>query len=239
MTWLLLAALTLAGVGVWMSRHSQALGQSMMGLGALGLVAVVVLQVRANLLPASSKTENRARMAVSYCLANCLIEDLPGQSGSVLLLFPPRRDLDADAEQSYEEGFTPALRHRHGDLELKAVRLEKGGRDLSAFKSALAQDAEALAVISYAGIPNNFETLFSAGQSNAPLFYVFDANGTANWLDALKNGRIRAAIVPRPGVNAREREGVIGMPETVFERLYLLAAPANADEVAATLKGKR
>jgi hypothetical protein len=232
---LLLAALAMTGAGVWMSRRGRVWGQVLMGLGGLGLIAVVVLQVRQNVFPVQPKAPNRYKMAVSYGLANCLLRDLPGQSGKVVLLFPQRRVMDADTEESYEDGFLPPLRHGRGKLDLKAVRLEGANGDLSAFKQALGQDQEAMAVISYAGVPAGFETLFPAGQSASPFFYVFDADGTTHWLGALKEGRIRAVIVPRPGVDAPAGEGITGMPETIFERFYLLATPDNADEVAAGL----
>jgi len=182
-------------------------------------------------------------MAVSYCLANCLLGDLAGQSGSVVLLFPQRRLMDADTEQSYEEGFLPPLRHGHGMLRLKALRLDGGGRNagqaLSAFKEALAQAQEALAIVSYAGVPADFETLISAGQPKIPPLYVFDPRGTTNWLAALKNGRIRVVVLPRPGVDPRSGAAVAGMPDAVFEQCYLLATPANADHVAASLKPQK
>jgi hypothetical protein len=239
---LLLAALLLAGVGAWMSRRWRVLGQVMMVLGGLGLIGFVVLQVRQNVFSPQPKTPNRSEMAVSYCLANCMLRDLAGQSGSVVLLFPQRRLMDADTERSYEEGFVPPLRHGHGMLRVKALRLEGGDRDakqgLSAFKQALAQAQEALAIVSYAGVPADFETLFSAGQPRIPPLYVFDPNGTTNWLGALKADRIRAVVLPRPGVDPRGREATAGMPEAILERFYLLATPANADEVAASLKAK-
>jgi hypothetical protein len=150
--------------------------------------------------------------------------------------------MDADTEQSYEEGFIPPLRHGHVKLRVKALRLEGGDRDaghgLSAFKVALAQAQEALAIVSYAGAPTGFETLFSAGQPKIAPFYVFDPDGTTNWLGALKDGRIRAVVLPRPGVDPHGREAVAGMPETIFERFYLLATPANADQIAASLKAQ-
>ena len=101
----------------------------MMGLGGLGLIAVLAFQVRQNLFPPQPKTPNRCNMAVSLCLANCLLGDLAGQSGNVVLLFPPRRFMDADTEQSYEEGFVLPLRHSRGNLHLKALRLEGANRD--------------------------------------------------------------------------------------------------------------
>jgi len=233
---LLLTALAVAGVGVWMSRRWQIAGQVLMGLGGLGLIGVIALQVLQNLLPPQSKIRNRYEMAVSFRLANCLLEDLAGQSGSVVLLFPQQRVMSADTERNYEDGFVPPLRHGHGKLSLKAVRLEGPKRDLSAFKQALAQAQEAMAIVSYAGVPDGFETLFSTGQTNIPLFYVFDAEGTSQWLGSLKDGRIKAVVVPRPGMDARGQETIAGMPEGIFEQFYLLATPANADEVAASLK---
>jgi ABC-type sugar transport system substrate-binding protein len=103
------------------------------------------------------------------------------------------------------------------------------------FKNALAQTPEAFAVISYAGVPAGFETLFPDGKQPGPLFFVFDRDGTTHWLAALKEGRIKAVVVPRPGANAGG-EGIAGMPETIFERFCLLATPTNADEVAVGLK---
>jgi hypothetical protein len=233
---LLLAALAMAGAGGWLSRRWRVLGQAIMGLGGLGLIAVIALQVQQHLLPLRAKTPRRYEKAVSYSLANCLLGDVAGQSGQVVLLFPQRRVMDADTEGSYEDGFLPPLRHGRGKLELKAVRLDGANGDLAAFKQALAQTPEAMAVISYASVPPGCETLFAAKSSPSPLIYVFDGDGTTNWLGALKSGRIRAVVVPRPGVDARAGEGIAGMPETIFDRFYLLVTEANADEVAAGLK---
>jgi hypothetical protein len=233
---LLLAALAMAAMGGWLSRRKRVLGQAMMALGGLGLIGVIFWQVRQNVFPPQPKAPNRYEMAVSFGLANCVLSDLGGRSGQVILLFPQPRVMDADTEESYEDGFVLPLRHGRGKLELKAVRLEGPNGDLSAFKQALPQDQEALAVVSYAGVPAGFETLFAAGPPANPLFYVFDGDGTTNWLGALKTDRIRAVVVPRSGVDPRAEQRIAGMPETIFEQFYVLATPANADEVAASLK---
>ena len=239
---LLLAALAMSCIGVFMNRRSRVLGQVMMVLGGLGLIGVLAFQVRQNLFPPQPRMPNRSNMAVSLCLANCLRGDLAGQSGNVVLLFPPRRLMDADTEQSYEEGFVLPLRHGSGKLHLKALRLEGGkrdaGQDLSTFKQALAQAQEALAVVSYAGVPSGFETLFSAGQPKIAPLYIFDPEGTTNWLIALKQGRVRSVIVPRPGTNPSVRAGLAGPPGEIFDQLYLLATPDTADQVAAQLSRK-
>jgi hypothetical protein len=233
---LLLAALAVTGLGAWMSRRGHFAGQVLLGLGGVGLIGVIAVQVRQNLLNPQPRVRNRYEMAVSFRLANCLLEDMAGQSGSVILLFPQRSAMSADAEQNYEEGFVPPLRRGRAKLTLKAVHLEGPNRDLSAFKQALANAQGAMAVMSYAGAPAGFETLLSPGQPGAPPFYVLDADGTTDWLPALKAGRIKAVVVPRPGVAARDWQTITGMPETVFDQYYLLATPANADEVAAALK---
>jgi hypothetical protein len=239
---LLLAALVVSGVGVWVGRRWRVLGQVMMGLGGVGLIGVLAFQVRQNLFPPQPKMPNRCNMAVSVSLANCLLGDLAGQSGTVVLLFPPRRLMDADTEQSYEEGFVLPLRHGGGNLHLKALRLEgashDAGQGLSAFKQALAQAQEALAIISYAGVPGGFETLFSAGEPKIAPLYVFDPERTTNWLSLLKQGRIRSVIVPRPGINPVAAAAIAGPPDAVFAQLYLLATPDTADQIAAQL-GKR
>jgi hypothetical protein len=236
---LLLAALVVSGVGVWMSRRWRVLGQIMMGLGGLGLIGVLAFQVRQNLFPPQPKMPNRCNVAVSYCLANCLLGDLAGQSGNVVLLFPPRRLMDADTEQSYEEGFVLPLRHGGGKLHLKALRLEGGNHDagqgLSAFRQALVQAQEALAIVSYAGAPAGFETLFSAGQPKIAPLYIFDPEGTTNWLSVLKRGLIRSVIVPRPGISPAAAASLAGPPGEIFDQLYLLATPETADQVAAQL----
>ena len=214
----------------------------MMALGGVGLIGVIILQVRHYVFSPQEKPPTRADMAVSFCLANCLLDDLAGQSGNVVLLFPERRLMDADTERSYEAGFVPALRHGHVGLHLRALRLQgvgrKAGNSLSAFKQALAQAQDALAVVSYAGVPAEFETLCSSEQPKLPPFYVFDPGGTTNWLGALKDGHIKAVVLPRPGVDPRDRESAGGMPQTILERFYLLARPANADQVAASLRAR-
>jgi hypothetical protein len=150
--------------------------------------------------------------------------------------------MDADTEQSYEEGFVLPLRHGRGKLHLKALRLEGGNHDpgqgLSAFRQALAQAQEALAIVSYAGAPAGFETLFSAGQPKIAPLYIFDPEGTTNWLSALKQGRVRSVIVPRPATNPSVRAGLAGPPGEIFDQLYLLATPETADQVAAQLSRK-
>lgn len=70
MTIALLLALGVAGAGMWVSRRWRLAGQTMMVLGAVGLIAVLAVQVRQDLIPAEPKPPNGCEMAVSACLAN-------------------------------------------------------------------------------------------------------------------------------------------------------------------------
>ena len=47
----------------------------------------------------------------------------------------------------------PFMRHARAKPDLKAVRLERANRNLTAFKQALSQAQEATTEISYAGVP--------------------------------------------------------------------------------------
>lgn len=233
----LLLALAVSGVGAWMGRRWRALGQVLMVVGGLGLIAIMAIQVRQNLFSPPPESPGRCELAVSSCLGNFVGGDLDGQTGTVILLFPSL--MDAHEEESYEQGFALPLRHGHAALHLKALHLEveKGQTacGLEAFKKALAQVPDALAYVSYAGAPPGFDTLFSADQPTVAPFYVFDAQGTTNWLAPLKNGRVRAVVLPRPGVTARDREAATGMPEAILDQFYLVATGQSADQIVAQL----
>jgi hypothetical protein len=106
---------------------------------------------------------------------------------------------------------------------------------LAAYQQALARFPNALAFVSYASVPADIAELFPAEQSARPPFFLFDPDRTLNWLTALKKGRIRSVIVPRPGVDLAKGAGVVGGPGELFGQFYLMATPANADQVAAQL----
>jgi len=239
---LLLLALMVSGIGAWVSRRWRAFGQVLMVAGGLSLTVVAAVQFRQILFPPQPKADDRGDMAVASTLANCVLSDLAGQSGTVILLFPSRQLMDASAEESYEDGFVMPLRHGHGTLHLKALLLDakpaKDGYDLAAFQHALEQAPDALAVVSYAGVPAGFDNLFPAGQSKAPQFYAFDPAGTTNWFGPLKAGQIRVVVLPRPGMDSRARAAAAGRPEQIFEQFYLLATQQNADQIAAQISSK-
>ncbi len=239
---LLLLALTVSAIGASASRRSRTLGQVLMVVGGLSLTGIAAVQLWQVVSPPQEKTADRCEMAVSSCLANCVMGDLAGQSGTVILIFPSRAVMDEDTEQSYEDGFVMPMRHGHTLLHFKVLPLEakpgNAGYDLAAFQQVLEKAPDALAVVSYASVPVGFDNLFSAGQPKTPHFYAFDSEGTTNWLGPLKGGHIRVVALPRPGTDTRGRATMTARPEQIFEKFYLLATQETADQVVAQL-GKK
>lgn len=130
----------------------------------------------------------------------------------------------------------------HPELEVQIATLEAPGREakagtipLAAFKQVVAKYPGALAFVCFAGVPADMETLFPLDQPTVPPVFVFDAGGTTNWVPALVQHRIRSVIVPRPDVDPATMSGIAGLPGEIFGRLYYLATPETAEQIAATL----
>jgi hypothetical protein len=243
---LLLAALLVAALGWWVRRRSWFWGQTLLIIGGAGCLAVMGWQVRQSLFPPAAKPANRAHAVVSFYLATQTQQEVAGKSGAVVLIFPPTTTLDAEAAQTYANAFSAPLLRGRPELEIQTVTLESprkgessGSISLAAYQQALARFPNALAFVSYAAVPADIAELFSAEPSNRPPFFLFDPDRTLNWLTALKKGRIRSVIVPRPGVDLAKGAGVVGGPGELFGQFYLMATPANADQVAAQLAATR
>lgn len=240
---LLLVALVVAGLGWLVRRRSWFWGQVLLVAGCVGCLAVMAWQVRQSLFPSAAKPTNRAHAVVSFYLATQTQQEVAGKSGVVVLIFPPTTMLDADVAQTYANAFSAPLLRGRPELEVQSVTLESpakgespGNVSLAAFKQAVAGFPNALAYVSYAAVPADIAELFPVGQASRPPFFLFDPARTANWLTALKQGRLRSVIVPRPGVDPAKGAGVAGGPGELFGQFYLLATPANADQVAAQLR---
>ena len=179
-------------------------------------------------------------MAVAYTLGKRVLGDLAGQDGTVILLFPPRSLMNETMEQSYEDGFVLPMRRRHSTLHFKVLKFDgkpgNGGYDAAAFQKVLDQAPDALGVVSFGGVPVDSGNFFSAGKSLQ--FYAFDSGSTTNWLGPMKDGHIRAVVLPLPGADLRARAEVRGVPEDIFQQFYLLATPETADQVADQISKK-
>lgn len=246
---LLLAAFTVAGVGWLVRRNSQFWGQTLLVLGCVGCLAVMVWQVRQTLFPPAPKPTNRAHAVVSYYLASQTQQEIIGRSGVVAVVFPPPSIMSAEDVETYGNAFSAPLLRGRPELRVEIITLEppakgkgntSGGVSLAGLKQAVAKTPNALAYVIYAPVPADIGELFSPGSTaTTPPCFLFDPDGGVNWLTALKQGRIRSVIVPRPGVELAKGTGVVGGPGELFGQFFFLATPANADQIAGQLGAPR
>jgi hypothetical protein len=241
---LLAAALAVAGAGWAIRRRAAALGQGLIVLGCVGLLAGIGWQVRQNLFGGDAQQPKRAHAVVSFFLASQTQREISGQRGTVVLVFPPTSMLDAETAESYANAFRAPLLRGHPEWEIQIATLEASAKaarsgtiPLATFQQLVTKFPGALAFVCFAGVPAGLETLSLPG-TKAPPWFLFDPAGGTNWLMALKLNRIRSVIVPRPDVNPEKAGGIAGMPGEIFSRLYYLATPENAEQIVANLGAK-
>lgn len=243
----LMAALAVAGIGWGARRRSALAGQALIVLGCVGCLAALGWLVRENLFsPDDAPPPNRAHAVVGFFLANHTQREIAGQRGTVVLILPPRRGLDAQTAETYVNAFRAPLLRGQAGLELEVVELDApkkqaqaGSLPLAAFQEVVARFPKAVAFVSYAGVPPDIASLFPAAQGRNPPFLLFDPHRSTNWVSALKQNRIRCVIVPRPDVNPYATQGIAGMPGDIFGQLYLMATPETADRIAAQMESAK
>ena len=240
----LVLALAVAGSGYLVRRRSFFWGQVMMIAGCLGCAGCLVWQIRQNLFAPSAKGPDRGQAVVGYYLASQVLGEAGNQQGSVVLFFPPDSVLDADTIGTYAGTFSRVLRGFPG-LKVQVLTLavppkaaKAGLIPLAAFQQATSNAPPAVAYVSFAGVPADIENFMPTAGQGGPGFFVFDPWRTTNWLGALRKGRVRSVIVPRPGVHPPPDSEISGAPNELFNRLYLMATPATADNIAAELGSK-
>ena len=155
---------------------------------------------------------------------------------------PPACVLAAETAETYANSFRAPLLRGHPEWEVEIATPEVSSREaksgiipLPALKQVVAKYPKALAFVRFAGVPTGVETLFPAEPAAAPPLFVYDSGGTTNWVPALVQRRIRAVIVPRPDVDVAAASGLAGMPGEIFGKLYYLATPETAAQIAAKL----
>ncbi|HPY31037.1 MAG TPA: hypothetical protein PLT00_07330 [Verrucomicrobiota bacterium] len=244
MTYFLLVAVALAigGIGFLLRRRSTALGQGLILVSCLGLVGILGWQVRGSFSAGDAKPPNRAHAVVSFYLANQTQTAIAGHRGVVVMVLPPAGALDAETAESYANALRAPLLRGHPEWELEIARLDAptkaaraGKIPLAAFQQLTARYPAALAFVCLAPVPPDIESLFPSESKTTKPWFLFDPQGSTNWVKALKEKRIRSVIVPRPDVNPRAAAGLAGMPGEIFDRLYLLATPETVERVAAQL----
>jgi hypothetical protein len=240
----LVLALAVAGLGYLVRRRSFFWGQVMLIAGCLGCAGCVAWQVRQNLFSPSAKGPDRGQAVVGYFLANQVLSEAGNQQGAVALFFPPDSVMDAETVGTYAGTFSRVLRGFPG-LKVQVLTLvvpskaaKAGLIPLAAFQQATSNAPPAMAYVSFAGVPADIENFPPTAGERGPGLFVFDPWRTTNWLSALRKGRVRIVIVPRPGVHPAPDSEISGEPQEVFRQLYLMATPATADKIAAELGSK-
>jgi len=238
---ILVLALTLVAVGLLVRQRSEFWSRAMMILGGLGCAGCIVWQVRETVFPPAATGPDRGQAVVAYFLAQQVLHEVGNRQGAIVLFFPPESILDEEAVGTYAGTFSRVLRGFPG-LKVQVLRLAlprkaaKAGKiPLAAFQQATTNGPAAVAYVSFAGVPADIEQLLPTTPPQGPGFFVFDPWRTTNWLGALSEGRVRGVIVPRPGVDPLAAREISGEPAEVFKRLYLMATPATANQIAAQL----
>jgi hypothetical protein len=231
-------AVTLAAAGFLVRKKSYIAGQAMIVIGCLGCAGVLVWQLRENVFTPSGAGPDRGQAVVSYYLASQVLGEAANKQGSVILFFPPESVLDSETVGTYSGTFSRVLRGFPGlkvevlTLDVPSRAAKAGQIPLSAFQRATSNAPSAVAYVSFAGVPADIEKFFPGEAAAGAGMFVFDPWATTNWLGALKKGRIRSVIVPRPGVRHSPGSEISGEPQEVFSQLYLMATPATADKIA-------
>ncbi len=240
----LLGALAVAGLGAWVRRRAASLGHAMIILGVVGCLVCIGWRIRQTLLPPDGSGPDRGQAVVAYYLAQQVLAEVGNQRGSLVLFFPPESVFDADTTGTYAGTFARVLRGFPGlrvevfalDAPRKAARA--GKFTLAAFQqAAFKANQPIVACVSFAGVPGDIANFATGGSKTEPAFFVFDPWGSTNWVSALKAGRVRSVVVPRPGLNRAASRNISGEPQEVFKQLYFMATPSTADQVAREVEG--
>lgn len=239
---LLLPGLVAVVLGLVVRRRAAAWGQGLLLAGCAICLGAFGWQVRQSFYVNVPKVPSRANTVVGYRFAMQLHALLAGRPGKVVVLLPA--SLSAEAAESTAGAFSAPLLRGHPELSVEVVRLEppkKGAASVSvegtAFKSALEKSADALALVSYAGVPTDLEKVMASAPPRGVLL-VYDPDGSTNWLTPLKQKLILTVVVPRPDVDAAAAAAIAGLPGDIFDQLYWQATASNADVLAARLSAR-
>lgn len=205
--------------------------------GCIACAGGLIWQMRSTVFAPTPKGPDRGQAVVSYYLAGQFLGETALRKGSVLLFFPPDAVMDEEAVGTYAGTFrrvllgVPGLTVESVTLDVAAKAAKAGNIPISAFQHAITNSSPAVAYVSFAGVPAEIRNL--PKEHRRPLF-VFDPWGTTNWVAAMKEGFIKTAIVPRPGV--KPGPDIVGEPYEAFGKLYLMATPSTLDKVLSELR---
>lgn len=238
MTYLLLCLLGIGvgALGWWLSKKVAAVGQLLMAAGLLILIGTVGWQVMSTFGLGVGPQMNRGQASVAYALANQLLRDREGRNGTVALLFPPNRSTSQAALDSFYEGYArvltrfPSLELKEVTVELSASQLRKGDLDASVFDEVITANGDALAIVSWIGLPDRFDGASLGGDSERrPLLYIYDQTNKRNWIDLVRSKLISGAVIPREDLDEAKFDAA-NTPGAVFDVSHRLITTKNIDD---------
>ena len=230
--------------GLALRRNVRAAGTALVAAGTIGIVALVGARAVKTLVPTlTQKVPDRLHGVVGYMMGHYVLGDVGNQEGSVLLLFPPDKAATKNALDTQYDFLSRVLAAKPGlkvvdfTLQVDAAAVTGGRIPADAFEQGLAAAPNAVACVSFAGVPAEAEKLsIFDGGGKRPL-YVYDPSGSRNWVDALRQGLIRRVIVPRPDVEFPSGEQVAGPPGELFGTYFLAGTSESIDKLLGDLGG--
>jgi len=244
MTYFALVTLCLVtgAVGFLLRRKTTPIGNGLVATACLGVATLVGWQVFRFSSVGAARPVDRAYAAVAYHLGYEIMGSLRGVRGTIGLILPPENRANRPALDSAFDTLARVLAPLP-DLALKELTLSAPLRQIDggtvpweAFEQALAAAPNALAYVSFTGLPRETDRLSLWNQVNPPPLFVFDPSGGTNWLAPLKQGRLKRVILPRPELWRQSgRLPTAGPPDEIFQRWFQWATPDNADAIADAL----
>jgi len=242
-----IGALAVVGIlGLALRKSAGPLGTALVAVAAIGIVAAVGARSIKTLVPGlGQKVPDRLHGVVGYMMGHHVLADSRGERGKVLLLFPPDRAVSKNALDTQYDFFSrvlapqPALEVADFTLQVEPAAVNAGRISADEFEQGLAAAPDAVAYVSFAGVPAEPEKLsIFAGQTKRPL-YVYDPAPSRSWVSALRQGLIRRVIVPRPDVDLPSGEQVAGPPGEIFAKYFLSGSPETVDKLLSDLGAAR
>lgn len=230
--WLFLCLLV-AGAGHVLERRGLRWGRVLLAFGVVGSAALVIVQAYRTVFRGGGSAIDRHSAALAYFMGYEVVGELRGIDGTLCVILPPDTAANQDRLDSLFNTFArvlaplPTLRLHAVSLEAKDRQVGTGRVPLERFERAVAEVTNALAYVSFAGVPVDLERWSVWSGPSPPPVFVYDPSGGRAWLPALKQGRIRRVVVHRPDLNPAERT-TVGPPDEIFRRHFLLLKPADA-----------
>ncbi len=237
----LLLCASLGGLGVWLSRKSQAAGMLLLVasvVGGLGLTGWRFWKIEGGGGPAPL---NMGLAALGDALGQQAQPLLKDRTGPIALVFPSEKVMDTPTRIVLREMFIRALdaadRPRVRELVMPIVKgaAPTNGVPLAEFERLLAGASAPAMIVSFAGVPKGIEAAAFAQRQPRAVVIAFEPAGGTDWAQPLRSGVLHRVVLPRPGTDFRKGTGFAGMPDELFARLYFSATAANVADIAAQL----